>query len=121
MKKALPAALLALWLAMPPAASAQYLTGQDLLAACSSKETHRIYSCMNYVAGVIDYHIVMQSLGTTPTTDFCLPATTPLEEATVAVMTYLRHSPQHQAFIAAPAVTMALHEIYPCAKPRKKK
>ena len=104
-------------------AAAQYVTGADLLALCTSDEPRKIYSCMNYVAGVIDYHIVMQSLGTGPTTDFCLPTNLRLEAATVTVMSYLKKSPMHQAFIAAPAVIMALTERYPCVKapPKKKK
>lgn len=105
----------------PRPAMAQYVTGSDLLAKCDSKEPYKVYSCINYIAGVIDYHLIMQSLGTIPTTDFCLPDNLPVEKATIAVMQYLRKSPEMQAFIAAPAVTMALHETYPCAKPRPKK
>lgn len=102
-------------------AKAQFLTGADLLAHCQSDEGKRVYSCMNYVAGVIDYHVVMQSLGTAPTTSFCLPAKVGIEEATVVVMAYLKKSPHHLAFIAAPAVTMALAENWPCEKPKPKK
>lgn len=99
---------------------AQYLAGQDLLMLCLSEDQDKVFSCLNYIAGVIDYHIVMQSLGTTPTIDFCLPAKMPIEDAAVNVMRYLKKSPQHQAFIAAPAVTLALHEVFPCAPPKKK-
>lgn len=101
-------------------ACAQFLTGHDLLAMCKSNDARKIYSCMHYVAGVVDYHVVMQSLGTAPTADFCLSSQVSIEEATVAVMTYLGKSPEHQAFIAAPAITMALHVKYPCAKPKAK-
>lgn len=104
----------------PRDAQAQFLTGADLLAHCQSDEGKRVYSCMNYVAGVIDYHVVMQSLGTAPTISFCLPAKVGIEEATVVVMAYLKKSPHHLAFIAAPAVTMALAETWPCAKPNPK-
>jgi Rap1a immunity proteins len=99
---------------------AQYLAGQDLLLLCLSEDQDKVFSCLNYIAGVIDYHIVMQSLGTTPTIDFCLPAKMPIEDAAVTVMRYLKKSPQHQAFIAAPAVTLALHEVFPCAPLKKK-
>ncbi len=113
----------ALWMFQAKPAAAQFLTGADLLALCTSSESRKVYSCMNYVAGVIDYHVVMQSLGTAPTKDYCLPENLPLEAATVTVMTYLKKSPMHQAFIAAPAITMALSEKYPCVKqqPKKKK
>lgn len=116
--------MLALFMLLPQRqAIAQYVTGADLLAMCTSDEPRKIYSCMNYVAGVIDYHVVMQSLGTAPTTDFCLPPDLRLEAATVTIMSYLKKSPMHQAFIAAPAITMALTEKYPCVKtpPKKKK
>lgn len=124
MKKALiPAALcLCLWLYGRPAMAA-YVTGGDLAEYCRGDKPQNTLKCMNYIAGVIDYHVMMQSLGTAPTTDFCLPEDLPLEEASVTVMRYLKKSPQHASFIAAPAVTMALHETYPCGPvvPSKKK
>ena len=116
------------WLydARAQAAQAAYLTGDDLLKACQGAKPQDISGCLNYIAGVIDYHVMMQSLGTTPTTDFCLPEDLPLDKAAVAVMIYLKKSRQHDSFIAAPAVTMALHETFPCGpvlghKAKKKK
>lgn len=54
MKKTILAAALGLALIGPTAASAQFKTGNDLLADCSSKETtSRIY-CLGYVAGAND-------------------------------------------------------------------
>ncbi len=119
----LAGACLGVWLYSPPAAAA-YLTGNDLSRICQSEKTTEIFSCMNYIAGIIDYHVMMQSLGTEPVTDFCLPEDLPLEKASVIVMLYLKKSPHLGSFIAAPAVTMALHEAYPCgpvASHRKKK
>lgn len=95
-------------------ARAAYLTGNDLLRSCASKDKGDILGCMNYIAAVIDYQTMMQSMGTEPSTDFCLPADLPIEKAAVAVMVYLHKSPQMGSFIAAPAVSMALHEAYPC-------
>ena len=95
-------------------AAAAYVTGDELAKTCQGGKPLEIFSCMNYIAGVIDYHVMMQSLGTAPTIDFCLPEGLPLEKAAVVVMLYLEKSPQHDAFIAAPAVAMALHEAYPC-------
>jgi hypothetical protein len=95
-------------------ADAAYVTAGDLLKSCRSEKASDIFSCMSYIEGVIDYHVMMQSMGTEPTTNFCLPEDLPAENAVVAVMAYLKKSPQHQDFIAAPAVTMALQETFPC-------
>ncbi len=104
-------------------ANAVYVTGDDLAIACLSESPQKILSCIHYVAGVIDYHTMMQSLGTTPAVDFCLPKSLPIEQAALSVVDYLRKSPQHASFIAAPAVMMALQEVYPCKPilPRKRK
>ncbi len=101
---------------------AAYLTGNDLLHACESRRAASVKSCMSYVAGVIDYQFMLQSLGTEPPTDFCLPRHFPLDKATVVVAVYLQKHPSLQPIIAAAAVTMALAEAYPCAgsAPRKK-
>lgn len=122
MKKILPLLLLFFLWAPRPAAAA-YITGADLHKNCQSSKAAEVLACMNYIAGVIDYHVMMQSLGTAPTTSFCLPATLPIDAAAVTVMKYLQNSPQHGSFIAAPAVVMALHERFPCGAipPRKKK
>ncbi len=127
MKKALFSVLLFLCVASLPARAA-YVTGDDLLKLCRSGKPKEIYACMNYVAGVIDYHVMLQSLGTAPATDFCLPDDLTIEKAAVTVMVYLQRSPQDGAFIAAPTVALALSEAYPCTdaapppkKPAKKK
>lgn len=107
-----------LLLSARPAAAA-YVTGDDLLKLCLSTRSADAVACLNYIGGVVDYHVMMQSLGTTPTTDFCLPENMPLEKAAVTVFRYLKKSPQHGGFIAAPAVAMALHEAYPCRKKKR--
>lgn len=106
-----------------PPAEAAYVTGADLEKNCRSDNPVEIFSCLNYIAGVIDYQVILQSLGTAPTLDFCLPEDLPIERAAVAVMAYLDASPENASFIAAPAVSMALHRFYPCGAipPRKKK
>jgi hypothetical protein len=98
-------------------AVAAYMTGDDLLKSCRGDQPAELYGCMNYIAGVIDYHVMLQSLGTAPPSDFCLPKDLPLEKAAVVVMLYLKKLPQNGAFIAAPTVAMALNEFYPCAAP----
>ncbi len=101
---------------------AAYVTGDDLVKECESNESNKVYACMSYVAGVIDYQVMQQSLGTQPSVDFCLPEDLSIEKAAVTVMLYLEKYPQQGSFIAAPAVTMALQQAYPCGpvKARRK-
>ena len=95
-------------------AAAAYMTGDELVKQCESNDARHVYACMNYVAGVIDYHVMQQSLGTEPSVDFCLPDDLTIEKAAVTVMLYLEKYPQQGSFIAAPAVTMALQKAFPC-------
>lgn len=100
-------------------AHAQYMTGADLSQSCAENSgTGAINRCLGYIAGVIDYHIVMQSLGTNPSTDFCLPKDLLIEEAAISVLAYLNRKPDQQGFIAAPAVALALNAVYPCKSVR---
>jgi len=92
------------------------LTGGKLLSYCKSDKGDELLSCVNYVAGVIDYHIFMQSMGTTPTTDFCIPDSVSVDKASFVVMNYLEKHQEHLPFIAAPTVLMALADEYPCAE-----
>jgi hypothetical protein len=121
MKKALllTGILLAL-VAAPRAARAQYVSGAELERACLSRQREQTAACINYIAGVIDYHTLLQSFGTAPTIDFCLPATLPVQDAALVVLQYLRTHRQHMAFIASTAVPLALNEAFPC-KPRPAK
>ena len=75
-------------------------------------------ACQSYISGVIDYHRLMQTLGTAPTIDFCVPNTEPMKKLQNIVWTYLRKNGQHSEFLAAPAVTLALYNYYPCKKRR---
>lgn len=96
-----------------PAESA-YMTGDLLLRKCARDENESGFSCRGYIAGVIDYHRLVRSLGTAPGVDFCIPAGTDMEIVTEVVIRYLAANPQHEDFIAAPAVAMALYEAFPC-------
>ncbi len=73
-------------------------------------------ACQAYIAGTIDYHKLMKSLGTAPTIDFCVPNTEKMSKLQDIVWIYLKENGQHTDFIAAPAVTLALYEYYPCPK-----
>lgn len=109
-------ALLALLLAgFPRAASAGYMSGTDFVTKCLSEKKEDVYGCVHYVAGVIDYHMVIQSLGTAPPTlAFCIPPSISMTQAAFLVLTYLRTEPQNEGFVAAMAVPMALNKAFPC-------
>lgn len=80
-------------------------------------------ACQAYIAGIVDYHKLMRTLGTAPTIDFCVPNTEPMSRLQDIVYTYLAANAQHTQFIAPPAVALALYEIYPCTpkSPSKKR
>lgn len=108
--------------AFPKAAAAQYMSTQELGRMCLSNKKEQMAACINYVAGVIDYHFLMTSFGTAPTIDFCLPDSITKEKAAVIVMAYLRTHANHDAFTAASVIPLALNKAFPCrVQPRKKK
>lgn len=101
-----------------------YMATGDLNRLCASDSRDDLYGCMHYIAGVIDYHTLMQSLGTAPTIGYCLPETLTMQQAAFAVIAYVRKMPQHADFIAASVVPLALNKLYPCrsaTKPASKK
>lgn len=110
--------LLMAGLSCPSRGNAAFMTTGDLAQKCQSAAAD-LYQCVGYVAGIIDYHIMLQSLGTVPAADFCLPEGTEIEQAAVTVIRYLKAAPQHGDFIAAPAVLLALNGAYPCAPPKR--
>lgn len=71
-------------------------------------------ACQAYIAGLIDYHNLLRSLGTAPSVDLCVPNTVKLNDLQDVVWTYLKDNAHHDAFIAAPAVSLALFEVFPC-------
>ena len=71
-------------------------------------------ACQSYIAGVIDYHRILQSMKLTPKIDICVPTKTPLNDVHKVVLPYMRKHKENEAFIAAAAVTMALYKLYPC-------
>lgn len=77
-------------------------------------------ACQAYIAGVIDYHDLLRSLGTSPSVDMCVPNTVKMNDVQNIILRYLEKNAQHDPFTAAPAVALALFEAYPCpAKKRK--
>lgn len=105
----------------PVAAAAMYVGAADLARNCLGEKPQEASACLNYIAGVIDYHTVMQSLGTTPTVDFCLPADLKIEDAAYVVLSYMQSAPQNDDFIAPPTIILAMSSAYPCAAAAKGK
>lgn len=71
-------------------------------------------ACQAYIAGVVDYHRILQSMQLAPKIDICVPAKSTMNDVHKIVLDYLRKHKENDAFIAAPAVTMALYKVYPC-------
>lgn len=115
-------AVLALLTGVPGPAEAARFSGAYLLQVCekdeSGKETAKgaHAACQAYILGVIDYHNVLRSLDIAPKVDICIPEKTTPATLHDVVLTYLRQHGEHDGFVAAPAVTMALYEVYPCKK-----
>lgn len=109
-----------------PSAHAARMSGKVLREVCGvdedgdelEKNAHLM--CENYIAGVLDYHNLVRSLGTSPSVDFCVPQNVSLESLRKIVFTYLVRNRQHDSFIAAPAIALALYEAYPCGGKKKK-
>lgn len=96
------------------------ISGRYLLNICErdadgkEKITGGSTACQAYIAGLIDYHNLLRSLGTAPSVDLCVPNTVKLNDLQDIVWVYLRDNAHHDAFIAAPAVSLALFEVFPC-------
>jgi hypothetical protein len=105
-----------------PAQAARF-SGDYLLQMCASDDKGNELvpgghvACQSYIAGIIDYHNLIRSLGTAPSVDFCLPEEVGLNELQAVVADYIfNHKKQHGAFVASPAVALALYNKYPCGK-----
>ena len=77
-------------------------------------------ACQSYIAGLVDYHNLLRSLGTSPNVDLCVPNTAKLNDLQDIVWKYLDVNTHHDAFIAAPAVVLALFEYFPCKRSAQK-
>jgi len=71
-------------------------------------------ACQAYIAGVVDYHKLLRSLGTSPSIDFCVPDGVAMNDLQGTIVNYLSQNASSDPFIAAPAVALALYETYPC-------
>ena len=97
-----------------------YMRGIDLLSMCRMKgediKKNQTVFCETYIAGIIDTHNMMQSMDFTTPVTFCIPEQYSIQQVTEIVLNDLAASPQHDHFIAAPAVTLALFKAFPCKK-----
>jgi Rap1a immunity proteins len=110
------------FLAAQPAEAARF-SGDYLLQMCASDKNGKELvpgghvACQSYIAGVIDYHNLIRSLGTAPSVEFCLPESVGLNEVQDKVAAYIyKNKQEHGAFVASPAVALALYNSYPCGK-----
>lgn len=108
-------------LSAAPAAAARF-TGAYLLQVCEKDEKGKEKvpgghaTCQAYISGVIDYHNVLRSLDIAPSIDICIPQQTTLNQMHDVVLNYLQSHAEHDSFVASPAVTMALYQVYACKK-----
>lgn len=114
-------------LCFPHPSPAARFTGDYLLQMCASDEQGKEITpgghiaCQAYIAGVLDYHNLIHSLGTAPSIDFCVPDDVSLDSLQSQVLSYVfRNRYQHGNFIASPAVALSLYARYPCNKAKKK-
>lgn len=77
-------------------------------------------ACQSYIAGVLDYHNMLRSMKIAPEINVCIPETVTMNELHLIVLKYFQKNPQHDSFVAAPAVLLALYAKYPCATKKKK-
>ncbi len=103
-------------------AGAARFSGNYLLSMCASdKKGNEMVAgghvaCQAYIAGIIDYHNFIRSMGAAPGIDFCVPEQEGLNAIQDQVTSYVyKNRKQHGDFIASPAVAMTLYAYYPCA------
>ena len=103
-----------LCIGLPRQSMAMMMTGDALATMCSSEKERDLFSCQSYIAGVIDYHVLIKGLGTAPSVDFCIPSGVKMEDIRKIVVEYFDHNTQHSSFVASPAVALALFGAFPC-------
>lgn len=104
-----------------PAAAARF-SGAYMIKICGVDDKGREISpgahaaCQSYISGVIDYHNMLRGMKIAPDINICVPENISLNQLHLVVLQYLEKNPQHDAFVAAPAVLMAIFQKYPCRK-----
>lgn len=113
--------MMAVCMAFPLNGVAAHFSGAYMLHICASDDEGKEKvpgghtACQAYIAGVLDYHTILKSLGTAPSVDFCIPDDVDLNVLQQQVYSFiLKNRAQHRQFIASPAVSLAMHSYYPC-------
>jgi len=114
-------ALFLLIMICPLRVDAARFSGDYLLQVCGSNEQGEelvsggYIACQGYIAGVLDYHNLIRSLGTAPSVDFCVPETATMKDIQQKILRHMLENHHEQGpFIASPAVALALFSAYPC-------
>lgn len=104
----------------PPAFAARF-SGDYLLQVCASDKNGNPLvpgghiACQAYIAGILDYHNLIRSMGAAPGIDFCVPDRVTMNSLQDRVASYIfKNKKDHGAYIASPAVAMAMFYAYPC-------
>jgi hypothetical protein len=120
------ATLALLFLLCTAPAHAARFSGDYLLQMCASDDKGNELvpgghiACQAYIAGILDYHNLISSMGTSPSVDFCVPEDVGLNQLQQNVASYIfKHKQQHGAFVASPGVALGLYAYYPCDKKGK--
>lgn len=107
----------------PTPSNAVRFTGDYLLHVCASDEQGRELvagghiACQAYIAGIMDYHNILKTMGTAPSVDFCVPDDVGLYKVQSKIQSYIfRNRQQHSSFIAAPGVALGLFTAFPCKR-----
>lgn len=107
-------------LSLSPSHAARF-SGDYLISVCGVDEDGKELApgahtaCQAYIAGVLDYHNLLSSLGTSPSVSFCVPEDVSMNNLQIAVHRYfVKNRGEHAKFVAAPGVALALYEIFPC-------
>ena len=113
--------VLLVFFSMLPEARAAQFSGKYLLSMCAQDEKGKEVTpgghiaCQAYIAGILDYHALIKSMGTAPGIDFCVPENAPMNAIHDKVQAYImRNRQQHNSFIAAPGVALGLYNAFPC-------
>lgn len=98
-------------------------SGHYLIHVCSSDDNGNELTagghvaCQAYIAGVLDYHNLIRSMGASPSVNFCVPEDVDLNTLQAKVLSYVRKNrKQHGGFNVSPGVALGLYEAYPCAQ-----
>ena len=111
----MPLLLIAMMIASGTSAnSGAWLTGDELLSACSDKKNdYKQGLCVGYVLGAADGTTIWQ-LWKDLSSNICVPGDVEVGEVVDAVIAHLEDNPRDLHFDASSVVLNALIATYPC-------